>query len=342
MLLVYFSVSNNILFGQEKNYKIGLIGFYNLENLFDTIDGPNNDEEFLPQGTNHYTGEIYKDKLGKLAEVISQIGTDVSPDGLSVMGCAEVENISVLQDLVKEPLLLKRNYSIVHYDSPDERGIDVGLIYNPRYYRVIYSEPLFTAVFNDDGSPRYTRDVLYVYGLYNGEPLHIFVNHWPSRRGGEEASAPGRKSAAGVCKVKMDSIMNTDPIAKVIIMGDLNDDPVSPSVTKVLNAKGKKESVRKSGLFNPWVDFYKKGLGTLAYNDAWNLFDQIIISQEFLNKNQSGFFYKDAHIFNKGFLVQQTGRFKGYPKRTYNFSKYIGGYSDHFPTYIILLKESKN
>lgn len=324
---------------QEKNYKIGLIGFYNVENLFDTIDGSNKDEEFLPDGANHYTGIVYKDKLKKLADVISQIGTDVSPDGLSIMGCAEVENSSVMLDLLNEPKIKNRNYQIVHYDSPDERGIDVGLIYNPKYFVVKFSEPLFVPLVNDDGSLRYTRDVLYVYGLYDGEPLHIFVNHWPSRRGGEEASAPGRATAAKVCKHKQDSILLTSSNAKIIIMGDLNDDPVSASVAKVLNAKGKKEAVKKGELYNPWFEFYKSGVGTLAYNDAWNLFDQIIISQDFLNKENQGFFFKDAHIFNKGFMVQQTGRYKGYPMRTYDFSKYIGGYSDHFPTYLVFLKQ---
>jgi hypothetical protein len=338
-LAFFYNGIENHLFAQEKTYKIGVIGFYNLENLFDTIDGPNKDEEFLPGGSNHYTGAVYLDKLGKLSDVISQIGTDATPDGLSIMGCAEVENESVMVDLVNQPKLKSRNYHIVHYDSPDERGIDVGLIYNPKYFSVKHSEPLFTKLFNDDGSIRYTRDVLYVYGHYDGEPLHIFVNHWPSRRGGEEASAPGRAAAALVCKTKMDSIIQATPDAKIIVMGDLNDDPVSPSVAKVLNAKGKKESVKKSGLYNPWVEFYKNGLGTLAYNDSWNLFDQIMVSEDFLHKDRGGFFFKDAHIFNKGFLVQQTGKYKGYPMRTYDFNKYIGGYSDHFPTYIVFLRE---
>lgn len=341
LLFLLFILLLNAAHAQDKKYKLGLIGFYNLENLFDTLDGPNKDEEFLPEGANHYTGSVYLDKLSKLSDVISQIGTDVSPDGLSIMGCAEVENESVMKDLTQTPKLINRHYQLVHYDSPDERGIDVGLFYNPKYFSIKHSEPLFVQIYNDDGTPRFTRDVLYVFGLYDGEPLHIFVNHWPSRRGGEEASAPGRKAAASVCKHKIDSIMGVDPNANVVVMGDLNDDPISPSVAKVLNAKGKKEAVKKSGLYNPWVDFYKQGIGTLAYNDAWNLFDQIMISENFLHRDHPGFFFKDAHIFNKGFMVEQTGRYKGYPFRTYNFTKYQGGYSDHFPTYLIFLKEVK-
>jgi len=323
---------------QEKKYKIGIIGFYNLENLFDTIDGPNDDADYLPDGPVRYNGYFYRDKLGRLADVLSQIGTDASPDGLSVFGCAEVETQGVLEDLVSQPKLQSRHYKIVHFDSPDERGIDVGLIYNPKYFTVKFSEPLFVQIYNDDKTTRFTRDVLYVYGLYDGEPMHFMVNHWPSRRGGEEASAPNRIAAAKVCKHKRDSILQLDPDAKIIIMGDLNDDPVSPSVAKVLNAKGKKEEVNKSGLYNPWLDFYRQGIGTLAYDDAWNLFDQILITERFLHKDQSGFFYKDAHIYKKSFMIQQTGKYQGYPLRTYGAGKNNGGYSDHFPTYIIMLK----
>ncbi|MBL7924273.1 MAG: endonuclease [Bacteroidia bacterium] len=331
-----------VLQAQEKQFSVGLIGFYNLENLFDTINQPEvNDEEFTPQGANLYTAEVYLDKLGKLEEVLSQIGTDMSPDGLSVLGVAEIENASVLQDLAHQPRLKSRNYQYVHYNSPDERGIDVALMYNPKYFRVLSSSSLRVPLQNSDGTPRFTRDVLYVYGLYLGEPMHFFVNHWPSRRGGEEASAPGRALAAQVAKNVIDSIMKVNPDAKVVLMGDLNDDPVSPSVTKVLGATGNKDKVRRSGLYNPWVDYYKEGIGTLAYNDAWNLFDQIIVSEALLPKEQTGFFLQKALIFRREFMVQNSGRYKGYPKRTFDFSVYIGGYSDHFPTYLVLLKEKK-
>ncbi len=338
LLLVW--VLANPAIAQKATYKVGLIGFYNLENLFDTINDPNvNDEEFLPGGTKNYTGKIYLDKLNHLASVLSKIGTDLSPDGLSIIGNAEVENEGVLKDLVNEPLLKSRNYQIVHFDSPDERGIDVAMLYNPKYFTLIKKESLNVHLMNSDSTERKTRDVLFVYGKYDGEDIFVFVNHWPSRRGGEEVSAPGRARAAGVCKAKIDSITAKNPDAKIVVMGDLNDDPVSPSVAVVLGAKGEKNMVGKGGLYNPWVTPYKQGIGTLAYNDSWNLFDQIMVSEAFLNKSNPGYFFNKAEIFSRPWMLQTSGRYKGYPKRTFDFDNYIAGYSDHFPTYIVLLKK---
>ena len=325
---------------QKASYKVGLIGFYNLENFFDTINDPNiNDEEFLPNGSYHYTSAVYLDKVNHLAKVLSQIGTDISPDGLSLIGDAEIENENVLNDLIKDPQLKNRNYHFVHYDSPDIRGIDVCLIYNPKYFTPLSSQSL-TVHLGTDSTEHKTRDVLFVYGKYNNEEMFVFVNHWPSRRGGEEASAPGRAAAAKVCKDKIDSITSKNPDAKIIVMGDLNDDPVSPSVAVVLGAKGDKNQVARGGLYNPWVEPFKQGIGTLAYGDSWNLFDQIMVSSAFLNKNQSGYFFHEAKIFSKPWMIQTSGQYKGYPKRTYDFNNYIGGYSDHFPTYIVLLKKN--
>src|SRR6185369_14024655 len=337
-LLLFFLCHDS--FSQGKKYKVAVIGFYNLENFFDTINDPKiNDEEFVPEGPYNNPSAVYLDKVGNMATVISQIGTEFTTDGLALMGCAEVENEGVIRQLIHDSLLVNRHYSIVHYDSPDRRGIDVGLIYNPKYFIPKYSAPLFVHLPDEDSVPHYTRDVLYVYGMLNGEPVHVFVNHWPSRRGGEEASAPFRAIAAGVCNHAIDSIIALNPEAKIILMGDLNDDPVSPSVSKVLGAKGDAKDVQQGGLYNPWNDYYKNGIGTLAYQDSWNLFDQIILSSAFLKKDQKGFFFKEAKIFSRPWMIQQSGRYKGYPKRTYDFNKYIGGYSDHFPTYIELLKE---
>ena len=327
----------------QQQYKVGLIGFYNLENLFDTINQPEvNDEDFTPQGSYRYSSKIYTDKLSKLERVIAELGTDHSPDGMSILGVAEIENRSVLEDLVNMPRLKDRHYQIVHFDSKDARGIDVGLLYNPRYFKVKNSESLLVPIFNDDSTDyRYTRDILFVSGVYMGEPMHVFVNHWPSRRGGEEATSPLRELGAAVCKKVIDSLISIDPNTKIVVMGDLNDNPTNASVTKVLNAKRKKEDVAVGGLFNPWTDLYKKGIGTLAWNDSWSLFDQLIISSSFLNKEQSGVFYKEAVVFKRNYMLQQTGRFKGYPMRAYVGSTYMGGYSDHFPTYIVLLKAVK-
>ena len=338
-LFLFFAV--RISFAQEHRHedRIVCIGFYNLENLFDTINDPNkNDEEFLPDGANHYTGKIYLDKLHKLASVIALIGADASDDGLSILGCAEIENRHVLEDLVKQKEIRGRDYEIVHYESPDERGVDVGLLYNPKNFQPLFSESLFIPLKNNDGTPRYTRDVLYVYGKLKGEPVHIFVNHRPSRRGGEEASAPYRAITAGVCRHKIDSLFAVNKSSRIILMGDLNDDPVNESVTLVLKATGNRKQLKDGKLFNPWLKLYKAGIGSLAYQDSWNLFDQIIISPALLDTTLHQFHFKEALIFNRDFLINKTGRYKGYPKRTYDFNRYIGGYSDHFPTYIILEK----
>ena len=326
---------------QKTSYKVGLIGFYNLENLFDTINDPEkNDEEFLPDGSYHYTGEVYIDKLGHLADVLSKIGTDLSPDGLSIIGNCEIENENVLRDLVNHPLLKNRNYQIVHHNSPDIRGVDVGMLYNPKYFTPVSSQSLTVHLGENDTLEHKTRDVLFVHGKYDNEDFFVFVNHWPSRRGGEERSAPGRAKAAQVCRTMIDSIIGKNPDAKIIVMGDLNDDPVSPSVAVILGSKGDKNKIKQGGLYNPWVEPYKQGIGTLAYNDSWNLFDQIIVSSGFLDKKQSGFFFSEAKIFSKPWMLQTSGRYKGYPKRTYDFNNYMGGYSDHFPTYIVLLKKN--
>jgi hypothetical protein len=180
--------------------------------------------------------------------------------------------------------------------------------------------------------------VLYVKGILDGDTVHIFVNHWPSRSGGEERSIPARAAAAGVVKKRVDSLMAINASSKILIMGDLNDDPISPSLTKVLGAKGKMKEVKSNDIFNPWVDFYKNGIGTSPYQDAWGLFDQVLCSGAWLNKDQKGYFYQKATIFNKEFLVQKTGKYRGYSKRTWDGNVYNYGYSDHFPVYLTMLK----
>lgn len=325
---------------QKKDYKAAIIGFYNLENLFDTIDNPLiNDEEFLPGGVKNYNTSIYLDKLNRLATVISQIGTDINPEGPAILGVAEVENDTVLRDLVRHKLIAKRNYNIVHYDSRDARGIDVGLLYNPRYFTVLASDKLFVQLPGGSKDAYFTRDILWVKGKLDGEIIHVYVNHWPSRVGGEKRSAPAREAAAQVCRDHIDSILKLEPSAKVVVMGDLNDDPINASVAAVLNAKGKQRDVRAGGLFNPWTGLYRKGYGTLAYQDAWGLFDQIIISYPWLNREQDGFYFQQQYIFNREFLKENKGQYKGYPMRTWDGNTYRGGYSDHFPTYLVMLKE---
>jgi len=327
---------------QTTKYHVGLIGFYNLENLFDTVNQEDvEDEEFTAEGSNHYTDEVYRDKLGKLSQVISEMGTDDSPDGVALLGVAEIENRNVLEDLVKMPALQERNYQIAHIDGKDERGIDVGLLYNPKHFTLKNAASLYVPTETIDTAYGRTRDVLFVTGELLGEIVHVFVNHWPSRRGGEEASRPFRALAASISKQKIDSLVKINLNVKIIVMGDLNDDPVDASVTKILGAKGNVEEVKAGGLYNPWVTLYKKGIGTLAYKDSWNLFDQIMISSGWLDENQNGYFFKEAEIFKRDYMIQKTGKYKGYPKRAYNGKIYAGGYSDHFPTYIVLLKAGR-
>jgi hypothetical protein len=320
--------------------KVAMIGFYNLENLFDTIDAPDIlDEEFLPNGKNKWNTEKYTKKLKNMSSVIAELGTEISPDGVAILGISEIENRGVVEDLLKQPALQNRGYKIVHYDSPDRRGVDVGLIYQPKYFTVTAAESLPVLIYNDNGDRIYTRDILHVTGLLDNEELHILVNHWPSRRGGEASSAPLRNAAADVCRKLFDSLAVVNPNVNFIVMGDLNDDPIDASIKNHLKAHGTKEKVKKANLFDPMTELYKKGNGTLAHNDTWGLFDQIIVSYGLLNDGDNGFQLYKPVIYNKKYLVQKTGNFIGYPFRTFDGDLFIEGYSDHFPVYLVFTKK---
>ncbi len=323
----------------SSNYKAVAIGFYNLENLFDTDhDEGSADYTFLPHGDRAWTDAKYREKLSNMAFVISKIATDIVPSGLSLLGVAEVENRGVLEDLLSQPSIADRHYGIVHYDSPDRRGIDVALLYNPAHFEVVRSRPVHVDLVTAEDT-LYTRDILYVEGMLDGDRIHILVNHWPSRYGGLERSQPNRIKAAKTCLSIVDSLRQNDPKAKVIIMGDLNDDPVNESVVGILKAKGKKKEVGDMNVFNPMMDFYRRGLGSNAYRDNWSLFDQIMLSRALLDKNQDGYFFLKARVFNKKYLIQPSGQYKGYPFRTFAGDHFQGGYSDHFPVYIVLVKK---
>ena len=325
---------------RTKRYNLGLVGFYNVENLFDLEKDPvKRDGDFTPSGRNAWTQDRYDKKLDNIARVISEMGTDISPDGMAVLGLCEVENRAVLKDLVTHSKIADRNYSIVHYESPDERGIDVALLYQPKYFTVTNSRAIGQVMFRDNGSRDYTRDVLLVSGDFKGEPLHVLVNHWPSRGGGEARSRPGRNQAAQINRQIIDSLQAADPEAQVIVMGDLNDDPTNESVTSFLRAKGDRGQVGKDDLYNPMHAYYVQGIGTGAYRDAWNLFDQLIVSQPLLE--QEGWFFQTARIFRPKYLFQQSGRYKGYPFRTFAGGQFLGGYSDHLPVYMVLAKEAE-
>ena len=326
----------------KKEYVISCVGFYNLENLFDTLIDPDPNkilqEDFTPKGPKGWTSQRYHEKLENMAKVISELGTDVTPDGVAMLGVSEVENATVLEDLVKEDAIKDRNYQIVHYDSPDKRGIDVGLIYNPNYFKVESSRSVSLRTID---TTFYTRDQLLVSGYLHDEKVHVIVAHWPSRRGGEKRSRPRREAAAKLGKMIIDSIQNVEPDAKIFYMGDLNDDPTDSSVKNYLKGNGKKDGLKKNQMYNPWETYYKKGIGTLAYRDTWNLFDQILLSPALTDKDYSSYKLYKTSIFKKSYLINSSGQYKGYPYRTFAGGAYTGGYSDHFPVYLFLIKEKK-
>ncbi|KAA1247297.1 endonuclease/exonuclease/phosphatase family protein [Aquimarina sp. RZ0] len=334
-----------ILFSQEKKtYKINTIAFYNVENLFDTEDDPITfDDDRTPDGKDHWTEDIYKDKLKNMAKVISEIGSDVTKNTPAIIGVAEIENRKVLEDLANEAVLLPKDYGIVQFDSPDRRGIDVALLYQKALFRPVNTSTHELLIYNGNDITKrvYTRDQLLVSGYLDGDLIHIIVNHWPSRSGGEARSRHKREKAAELNKKIIDSLFDIDPYAKIITMGDLNDDPDNASVKKILAAKSKKEDVPLKGLYNPMYTMAKKGIGSLAWRDSWNLFDQIIVSKGLLNKDYSSYQYYKAGVFNKNYLANPRGRYKGYPYRSFANGAYTGGYSDHFPVYVYVIKEIK-
>lgn len=317
--------------------EISCVAFYNLENLFDTINNEGvNDEEYTPQGSLKWNTVKYNAKQEKMSYAISQLGIDVTPVGAAIIGVCEVENRLVLEDLVSRQHLAKRNYEIVHYDGPDRRGVDVALLYNPRYFTVSNSK---SYPVNDPEVFNYpTRDQLMVSGFLQGERVHIIVNHWPSRGGGE-ASVPRRAAAAKVTRSIVDSLFRVEPRARIMVMGDFNDDPFNESVAVVLGAKKDIETVKPGQLYNPFWKTLERGVGTLTYRDQWNLFDQIILSHELLNKERGKLKFWKSEVFNRSFLMQNEGRYKGSPLRTHGGGVWLNGYSDHLPTMVYLIKE---
>lgn len=323
---------------QQKQYKVATVAFYNLENLFDTLDtSGKNDQEYTPEGSNTWNTRKYNAKIKNMAEVIAQIGSDLTGAPPAILGVCEIENRQVLEDLINTPELKPYNYGIVHYESPDRRGVDVALLYQSAVFEVTNTHSATLKI--EDRDDFYTRDQLVVSGILDGEKFHFMVHHWPSRYGGEAKSKPLRNAAAGLCRSLTDSIMLIDKNAKIVIMGDFNDDPVDESLLKYLDTKISEKKIRSGDLYNPFYDMYKKGYGTLAYRDQWNLFDQIIVSYPLLGKNKSTFKLYQTKIFDKDFLKRETGRYKGYPFRTHAAGIYLGGYSDHFPVYVFLIKE---
>lgn len=321
----------------KKQFRVYGVAFYNLENLFDTINNNGKyDLEFSPQGKNKWDGAKYRSKLHNLSYAISQLTTKTTPAGPAVIGVSEIENITVLEDLVRQEAIRKWNLKIVHHDSPDARGVDVGLLYNPRFFKV---ENVTNHRLVVPELPKFkTRDQMCVVGLLGGSRLAVIVNHWPSRRGGEKESSWLREAAASLTKEICDSLYTVDPTMGVIVMGDLNDDPYNKSVAVTLGAKKKKEGVTGREFYNPFWEKLDKGIGSYIYNGSWDLFDQIIVNGNIVD-GASGLKFHTAEVINKGFLLQSDGKYKGYPHRTFSGGAWTNGYSDHLPTEVFLLQE---
>lgn len=308
----------------QKN--IFTVAFYNVENLFDTKNNPNTfDDDFTPKGRKNWNYKRYKDKIKKLTSVISQLGTDRSFYAPALVGLVEVENAQVVADLVNHSNLKKHHYDFVHYDSPDERGIDVALLFNKQLFEYLSSETIPVFLENEKGERDYTRDILLVKGKLKGELIHVLVNHWSSRREGAAKTEHNRIIAAKTAREIIETIQAENKDARFFIMGDFNDDPTSKSI---------KQHLVTEDFYNPMEYLLDRNdIGSLTYENKWNLFDQIIFNKSFLEKSENKLHFLHTEIYNKDWLKIYKGKLKGSPFRTYIGPWYQGGFSDHFPVY---------
>jgi len=323
---------------QEKPYTVV---FYNLENLFDIYDDPEtHDEEFTPDGAKQWNEIKYQKKLSNMERVLFDIAA-IQKDYPIVIGVSEIENRSVLEDLISQPKLKGANYRICHYDSPDARGVDVAFLYRADVFKLEGSENIKLVV---EELPDFrTRDLVTMWGTIDGEPFYFLVSHWPSRLGGKEASQFKRDACAKQIREIKDSLLANNPATKVVVMGDFNDDATDASIVKTLGAKGKVKELTEGDFFNPYNAMLRAGLGTLAYQDAWNLFDNICVTENLVNAKEGELrlikgkkFY--GNIFTRAYMLQQEGQYKGYPLRTFVTNDFQNGFSDHFPVYIYIGK----
>ena len=329
---------------QEKKFSVYAIGFYNLENLFDTChDTGKNDYEYLPDGRNKWSAMKYNHKLRNMSRVLAEMGTDKLPlVGCAAIGVSEVENANCLRDLCNQEPLKARNFQFCHIEGPDRRGVDCALLYNPALFTVrdVKLVPYIYKLPQD--SMRATRGFLVVSGTMAKEHVTIIVNHLPSRG----TTSYYREEGGSQLRVVKDSLIAEDPDVKLFIMGDMNDDPKDPSMSVALGAKRKiEDATGKTDLFNPWWDIHASGTGTLMYGGAWNLFDQIILSNSLLNlkgqRDYSTLKFWQPQIFRRDYLFQQEGKYKGNTLRTHAGGVWLDGYSDHLPTLVYLVKEQK-
>ncbi len=330
---------------QQKKFNLYAIGFYNLENLFDTIhDEGKNDYEYLPEGTNKWNAVKYENKLDNMSKTLADMGTDMLPNvGCALIGVSEVENSHALDDLIARKPLKDRGMKYVHVEGPDKRGVDCAMLYNPNLFTVdnVKLVPYVYDLKEDIEKDKQTRGFLTVSGRLDKEHVTVIVCHLPSRFSDSYYRELGGKQIKAV----KDSLQKEDPKVKILIMGDMNDDPFNKSMSEALGARRELDKVELFGLYNPFWNTIKEGTGTLMYKGAWNLFDQIILSENLLDKKQKRnfenlTFYKHA-IFRRDYLIQQEGKYKGAPKRTTAGGVWLNGYSDHLPVVVYLIKEKK-
>lgn len=356
-LFYFLAVAALLLTGQDRcsaqtRSQKYVIGFYNLENLFDIYDDPaKNDEEFLPDGKNKWTAAKYKKKLHNMAQVIRAMHDD---NGCwhTVLGISEIENRMVVEDLVSDPQISAANYQIVHYDGPDRRGVDVGLLYDPKKFGYINSESIpFTfegskvAITLDKEAQDYfrTRDILMVHGVIGGEHFAIYVCHLPSRLGGKGADL--RSRGAEIIYNHSLKMEEKYPGIKVVVMGDMNDNPTDDSQAVWLRGRENLKDVGEGDFFDPFTSMLKDGYGSLAYRGEWNIYDIVQVNRNLALAPNGGLKIQPivknkyyGRIFSKPFMTQQNGQYKGTPFRTFSNGAFIGGYSDHYPTYIVISK----
>lgn len=322
---------------QKGNSEYYAVGFYNLENLFDTIhDAGKNDYEFLPDGKYRWNTLKYTNKLKNMATVLGEMGSDVSPAGMAVVGVCEVENSRVLKELVGQEILAKRGWDFVHIEGPDKRGIDCALLYNPKLFKPLDSK-LLPYITQENDTTYKTRGFLLVSGEMGGEKVHIIVNHWPSR----SVKSPVRERAGALVRQLKDSLVNIQPESRIIVMGDMNDNPDDRSVSVALGAVREKNKAKKAtDLYNPWWNISSAGgsKGTLKYNGKWLMFDQILLSGNMLGGSSSVLKFYKAEIFKRDYLFHHEGRYKGDTKRTHAGGVWLDGYSDHLPVILYFVK----
>ncbi|MBQ6198732.1 MAG: endonuclease/exonuclease/phosphatase family protein [Bacteroidales bacterium] len=337
---------------QKKN-RSHVIGFYNLENLFDTFhDDGKNDYEYLPDGANQWTPEKYAKKLRNMARVIQSMKKD---NGVwhTVLGVSEIENRHVLEDLVMEPAIAEANYQIVHYDGPDRRGVDCALLYDPTKMTLVESESIpftfapsaikFDMTKEEQDNFR-TRDILMVHGIIDGEHFAFYVCHLPSRLGGK--GADNRARGGEIAYEHSRKMMQKYPGIKCVIMGDMNDNPYDPSMAKYMHGQKDINKVTDQDYFAPFWSMLDAGYSSLYYRGEGNIYDCILVNNALAHAPKGTFqiqkitkkkFY--GRVFNKPFMTNQTGQYKGTPFRTFSNGAFVGGYSDHYPTYIIIKKK---